>query len=298
MSDSHKGPILLLGNGLNRLENNEFGWNNVLDQLAGKAKSKREKDIRKAKPFTLWFEELTAESNVDILKENVAKGISEYLKPGVLHEKFMALNVSHILTTNYDYNLESCAGLKRSSKNTSPENIYSLFRRSEVGGKFVWHIHGEIGNPKSIMLGHDQYVRYLYKIQNFLNSGVPNQSKERNNRPYVSRFSDKIDKMKGDTESWVDLFIERDVHIVGFGVDYTENHLWNLIYSKRKITDKFGINPTRVTYYRCSETPQSVDDEAKISILKSMQVEVIEFEEKSYALAYEACLKDLEHKIL
>jgi hypothetical protein len=31
-----------------------------------------------------------------------------------------------------------------------------------------------------------------------------------------------------DTESWVDVFLENDVDIVGFGMGYTESHIWNL----------------------------------------------------------------------
>ncbi len=50
--------VLLIGNGINQVSDNGASWTALLNKLAGKPKNEREKKVRNAKPFTLWFEEL------------------------------------------------------------------------------------------------------------------------------------------------------------------------------------------------------------------------------------------------
>lgn len=287
-----KGKILFVGNGFNLISDRGQSWCELLNMIAGIPNSKREQKLRSAKPFTLWYEEIKRASMTGNVKEDISAHLNLYLEPNSYHMKLMKLGFSNILTTNYDYNLESALGVGWSSSNTAKENYYSLFRRKETGNQYVWHIHGELDNVGSIMLGHEQYSGYMQKIRNFLTSGVLTKSKARNMRPYLSKYASSKSKTKGDVKTWVDLFMEEEVHIVGFSFDYTENHLWNLLMKKQRLK-KIESNIGKVVFYRCSNHKQTIEEEAKLSILISLGAVVKDYVGTTYEKAYEDCIKDL-----
>lgn len=284
--------ILLVGNGFNLLSNGGTSWNELLNQLAGAPKTQHEEEVRSAKPFTLWFEEIASKQGRRDLKQVIADFLKEQMKPNRQQKELMALDFEHILTTNYDYNLENSTGQQWDSNFPARETFYSLFRRRSHGDRHVWHIHGELDTVGSIMLGHEQYSGYIHKIRNFLTSGVETTAKERGGKPYLSKFSRKQGSTKDHVENWVDLFLEHEVHIVGFGLDYTENHLWNLITEKQRLKKK-GFSIAQAVFHRCSGERQSTVDEARLSILSALGVEVIDHAAKSYSAAYDHCIKSL-----
>jgi hypothetical protein len=283
--------ILLVGNGLNRVSYNAASWNHLLNNLAGPTKSPHDKKVRELKPFTLWFEEIVRGGAPLPLKKDIA----EFLKGGVPnkhHKALMALNFQHILTTNYDYNLEAAYGGNWSSNATARETLFSLFRRQSCGKRHIWHIHGELDNVSSIMLGHIQYSGYIHKIRSFLTSGVTNNAKGRNGRPYLSKFAHQHNDSSVSVESWVDLFLEHDVHIIGFGLDYTENHLWNLITEKQRLKKQGKRKIGMTIFHRCSkEKKETIADEAKMSILSALGVKVVHHVGQTYDDAYDLCIR-------
>lgn len=115
MYNRNEGDILFIGNGLNRVSNNGTAWNTLLDQLAGKPKTQHEENVRREKPFTLWFEELCNRFGKKNLKQLFSDEIHRNLTHHHLHEQVMSLDMQHILTTNYDYNLELSSQEKWSS---------------------------------------------------------------------------------------------------------------------------------------------------------------------------------------
>ena len=151
----------------------------MLNKLAGEPKTKHEEEVRKEKPFTLWFEELSSRTRRRNLKKSVAVALKRGLNPNSIHTEIMAVNIENILTTNYDYNLENSTQHVWKSNMAARETYYSLFRRWSFGSKHIWHIHGELNNVDSIMLGHAQYAGYLNKIRNFLGNGIATESKAR-----------------------------------------------------------------------------------------------------------------------
>jgi len=292
--------ILLIGNGLNLVSDRGASWNALLNHLAGTAQTQHEEDVRKEKPFTLWFEQLNSTPSDKSLntpsdkslKEIVADTLMNGLSPNKHHIDIMALDFKHVLTTNYDYCLEKATGTEWKLNKPAPESYHSLFRRHSSGERHLWHIHGELGSSSSIMLGHEQYSRYIHKIRNFLTTGVATSVKERKGRPYLSRFASKKIEIKGEIENWVDLFLEHEVHIVGFSFDYTENHLWNLLMEKQRLKSK-GNSVGKIVFHRCSDTKQSIADEAKLSILSALGVKVIDHSSNTYSNAYDKCIKTL-----
>lgn len=263
-----------------------------MNSLAGTAPTAHEEAVRKEKPFTLWFEEICNLSNKSEPKRLIAELLSNDITQNDFHTDFMELDISNILTTNYDYNLEKSINLPWRPNSTAKETYYSLFRRNSIGKKHIWHIHGELNNISSIMLGHEQYAGYLYKMRNYLSSGVQTENKDRNQEPYLSKFRKKIKEQPAYVESWVDIFLESEIHIIGFSFDYTENHLWNLITEKNKL-NKRGEKIGQAVFHRCSDKKQSTSDEARISILKSFGVKIYDHTEKSYEAAYNKCIQCL-----
>lgn len=284
-----KKKILLVGNGFNLVSDGGASWNALLNNLAGTPKTDHERDVRQAKPFTLWFEEVASGGRHRQLKENIAKDLNRRVSSNKHHKDLMALNFQHILTTNYDYNLETADGGRWISNFPARETFYSLFRRHSLGNRHVWHIHGELDIVGSIMLGHEQYSGYIHKIRSFLSSGVETNAKDREGKPYLSKFSRNNKNSSVDVESWVDLFLEHEVHIIGFGLDYTENHLWNLITEKQSLKKK-GFSIGQAVFHRCSDKKQNTADEARMSILSALDVNVIDHIGASYAEAYDSCI--------
>ena len=150
--------VLLLGNGINRLSN-EYSWSDLLDELI-KATGKSEViTYREEKPFTLLYEEIYLRTLKHLqckeirLKEKIANLVLSKFTPNEFHTKFLNLNVEHILTTNYDYNLErSSYNDHGKAANVLTERKYNLFRRRNVNDRYIWHIHGEADAPNSINL--------------------------------------------------------------------------------------------------------------------------------------------------
>lgn len=285
MNDVQK--ILLVGNGINRLSK-DYSWENLLDELIIDIGKENAIEHRKTKPLTLLYEEIFFRSRKYLDKDEIGlkKKISDLvnkLKRNEFHKKFLNLGTTHILTTNYDYNLEKSAyGSVENGKsvNVSPERKYNLFRRRQINNQYIWHIHGEAEIPNSITLGHEHYSGYLQKMRNHLTD----KNHERN--------------------SWVDLFIESDVHIVGLSLDYTEIDLWWLIiYKEREKLKHNGKNYDyigKTVFHHFSRPTDSERDDgaklAKLSLLKSYGVEIKEelVKEEEYDKAYNKFIENFQ----
>tara|TARA_R110002073_G_scaffold157210_4_gene312487 strand:+ start:902 stop:1762 length:861 start_codon:yes stop_codon:yes gene_type:complete len=281
---------LFVGNGVNRLSSSSASWEQLLNQLAGPTLTDHEHEVRKNKPFTLLFEELESRSPSSELKETVAVAFSKSLSSNAFHRDLMQLGYDEILTTNYDYCLEEATDYSWQSKNSAPETVHSLFRRRASAEANIWHIHGEAGSANTIMLGHSHYAGYLQKIRSYITAGVSTESKKRGKRPYVSKYTKS--KYVHDTDSWVDVFLEFHLDIVGFGMDYTENHIWNLLTEKRKLA-KRGLSVGTTTYHRCSDEKQNTSDEARLSLLESFGVKIQDHTKATYEESYHACIDSL-----
>lgn len=303
--------ILMIGNGLNRVSDRDYSWGAVLGDLAPHAELPADfLATLSAKPFTLAFEEIcfvaaahaaTRESDARVedlelgLKRSVAENIRR-IPANALHARAMAAAVAaaaegpqHIITTNYDYNLERAAedaqGLTFGPSETD-ETKYSLrrCRRAATEGSSeiaIWHVHGEADHPRTLMLSHDHYVRYINRM-----------------RRYVPADTGAADSGNGDEESgdesirdalgrevWIPLFLQSDVHVLGFGFDYTEIELWWLLSLKRREALRGRAVGRTITYP--AMPPESDYTKAREGILASYGVEVnARFHSKTYADGY------------
>lgn len=221
---------LLLGNGINNLSNN-LSWKDLLKDLI--------RDIGKEevikfgkKPYLHLYEEIftraikhTGNNENDIKNKIVDK--LKVLQRDRYNDDILNLGFDNILTTNYDYNLTP--DIKESLVPTvkTKEIKHSLYRfQKATNGTKVWHIHGEINKPSSIMIGYEHYMssiqnmqKHLYKIEN---------------------------KDKDMKYSWLNVFLEEDIYILGLGLDFGEYDLWYLLaYRNRLIQKNERNNPIR-----------------------------------------------------
>jgi len=273
---------LLIGNGINLLSGND-SWLEVLKHLSGPSKKDEIDKYSDQKPFTLIFEEvalrsgsLEDESEYD-LKVKVVDRLGD-IEPNNYHEKIMKCGVENILTTNYDYTIEKSYG-RYGRSSVMPESKYSIFRRTVNEKCSVWHIHGELEAPNTIMLGHEHYLGCVQKMRNYLSSGVESElvdgkikSPVKGDNPEFN-FDNKPASRK-NIYSWVDIFLRDEIHILGFRIDYTENHLWSLLTQKEKMRRKYPNKIGKAFYHFFEDSDLSKEKEAKASILNSIGVEV------------------------
>ena len=76
------------------------------------------------------------------------------------------------------------------------------------------------------MLGYDHYAGNLQKIRNYITASIRHD----NQRLESIIKSDRRDPESLENPiSWVDLFLTRNVHILGFGLDFSELDIWWLL---------------------------------------------------------------------
>ena len=269
---SNMEVTLFVGNGINRLEaERDVSWGKVLEDLARKLGRQSLLDLRDNKPFTLIYETLLVKlfqrgNKQDLLLKKYVSNSMLEMMPNQYHRKFLNLGVKNIITSNYDYCFEMVSQTEIKHFNVKRESKYSAFRRTKVGDAYIWHIHGEVEEPESIMLGYEQYGGYLQKIRKYL---LPSQKRRELN---IANLKKKFDRRL--TNSWVDLFLRDEVHILGFSMDYSEIDIWWLLVFKAQCQARYGIKPGRTIYYHWTKSKEDDLDRAKLQLLEALGVKI------------------------
>lgn len=274
---------IFVGNGVNLLTMNAKSWQDVLRELSQLVGDPSLIDFMDYVPFTLFYEAICSkyfkrgEKSDIALKRHIAKLLSS-MKHNPYHSEIVKLGFPHIITTNYDYCLENSilSSVPLVHDDLRPENRYSVFRRTKIDTSYVWHIHGEVDKPSSIMLGNEQYGGHFQKIRTYLTT--------QNTSPFISG---RRDFEKEKIYSWVDVFLRDELHIVGFSFDYSEIDMWGLLSYKARLHREKKVNCGQTYYYHWTHKPENNPDKAKIRLLESLGVNVIKlFDIKDYSKEY------------
>ncbi len=290
--------ILLLGNGVNAVKNSYY-WSDLINDLT------RFLDLPPISPnsekqFPLLYEQifLTNLKNKKYEETKIKTFIAEKtekIAPNALHDRIKTMHFSDIITTNYDYVIEKAFGISSkdiANKGVVKESSYSLFRHTEIGKKRIWHAHGEIMSPKSILLGFEHYGGQLQHMRNYIVSGVRDTYKNFRSEPLITH----IKKGNVQNNSWLDLFFLNDISIVGLTLDFIETDLWWLITyrARMKLTQQIPIRNS-ITYYYPNNLGKS--NEFKIEMLNANEVKTKPLKSDHNEDFYYQVFDDIEREI-
>jgi hypothetical protein len=262
-----------------------------------------------AKPFPLHFEEIRnsfLQRQRGATEARFLRVVAQQMKslrPGTLHRRLARLQVDNILTTHYDDGLERALASSAAVDDFGTRELrHSLFRRSRIGGVHVWHLHGDIFRPTSVLLGHDRYVESSARIRRYCDPtlGLPFKAHSLPLQAVFRRDDARIQSRR--PHSWVDLFMLRDVHIVGFGLDYTEVDLWYLLSLRQRLRHSpapryRGLRRTRIVFHHFASDDDS--SAQKSELLQSFDVECVAhpLRNNDYTAAWNRLLLKLESQL-
>lgn len=233
---TERPKILLLGNGINRSFGNA-SWSSLLAKISCTSHNTSRERLINELPFPLQA--------IIITGDNVEEGV-KLISDALISEKvsaehqeilntFLNIPFDAILTTNYTYEIEqsldedfrcingkSCKYRNSTHEGNTADEQFGLFKYMHVNERNIWHIHGEAGRSRSMVLGHYDYGKLLSRVQNHISS-------------FIKRYK-AAEKHKSDfiPLSWIDYFMLGDVYVVGLGLDSSELDLWWLINCKKR----------------------------------------------------------------
>ena len=246
----HRPAVLLVGNGLNRCMGDDTTWDNAILKLA-----KDDAILDKIKRLDYSIRATVTADEDDSkrwqryvkLFDNDFKYFDNPLLKNLLNVPFDA-----VLTTNYTYELENalddnyphsdhkenwaCTTAANYSTGKQPDsvrllNTFNRLKNEDGRDVDIWHIHGEVRDPASMILTHEEYGRLVTEL-------VREEENEHNEGEILF-------------DSWQDYFIYGDLYILGQGVNFAEFDLWWMLSRRRR--EKTGHG--RTFYY----APQQAD---------------------------------------
>jgi len=258
----------LLGNGINNHCETTSSWKNLLIDLAHKHIDNRN-DFKKilednSVSYPEFFDliQLSRKNKfIPIDYKSIKKSISDGFKiwmPQPTHtiwtEKMIELN-RPVLTTNFDFLLELSTLqikdfiLKKQSDNKrfTPLSIKnkggkrefndfypwrSYYSNKEIANSnnefAIWHIHGFCDYSRSIRLGLSDYMGVVEKARKLLFKSDGNPFNKREN----------LNNWVGHN-TWLDIFLNNNLIIIGIGLDVQETSLRWLLLEKEKLFCKY-----------------------------------------------------------
>ncbi|MBO4846463.1 MAG: hypothetical protein J5525_09165 [Lachnospiraceae bacterium] len=231
-------PVLLLGNGIARAFEGD-SWRKIIEKTIKEFQCEYSYEEIKELPSTF---QITAATKNDVL--SAMKILSNELCSLELSKEYYTFlceyivesPITDIISTNYTYEVEKAI---KPSYSTSPQNQsrlktkegtkrenqmmlyrYNLLNEGEYE-KRIWHIHGEACTAKTMVMSQYYYGYKISAIQDYLKANMSyyKACENRGEKPVV--------------KSWIDLFLLRDIYIVGFGMDFSESDFWWLTCYKR-----------------------------------------------------------------
>ena len=200
----------------------------------------------------------------EYLKEKLCKKL--LAEPSWFYDELVKMNADNYLTTNYKTYLNQKYEDKHivEFKDDSSKESILLYNHEYTikNGKKTcfWNIHGSVNTPSTILLGLHEYCKYVVAINDIIHK---------------------------DSESWVNLFFNTNVHIIGFGLGYEETDLWYILTTrKRRMKEKGDVN-NEIFFYAIKDSSYDI---AKNKLLEAAGVKVIDIDfswgDNEYDAAY------------
>ena len=230
-------PALLIGNGINRYNNNSSSsWEELLAELAqkhGLALTQEEASEMSNTEFFDILDLARPKEDRSSLQEGFC-GLMDKWRPSDHHSEIVGWarrNQSPVITVNFDENLSKAVGarfFRRGERFTHYYPWSSYFSDSEIGDPrssfAIWHPHGMMRYKTSIRLGLTHYMGSVQRARpwvynrNGLRAGAKNS---------------QVSWRGSDT--WLEVFFFCPLVLFGFGFGKDENFLRWLFLERARL---------------------------------------------------------------
>ena len=287
---------LFFGNGINLLGKGD-SWDSILMQLSGGnlppigsntlkyeyvVLNNEKFEIR---PFgydigvTITVDGILEQESVnveyDVIKKKLADRLSwNKYSDFPFYKKLADLQADNYITTNYesyikDYFVDKGYRIEEPINPCLRERAHYIMSKGNRTIR-LWNIHGSIEYHESIMLGLFEYC------------------------DYVRGFG----KLLKEDYSWLNVMINSNVFILGFGLGYEEIDLWYFLVSRKRLFHDRKESANRIVYYAIEDKSYDI---GKIKMLEALDVEVesipFDWSENAYRNAYDMIYDNIKKTI-
>ena len=273
---NERPQCLLVGNGINR-SFNDPSWEDMIKNELKYSETDVSYETIQQMPSTMQIVVATADhvdQRMKVFSDNLMK-LNMTAERIAFLRSIMNLPVDDILTANYSFELEAADGMPLKKKTYSSrlsstfeleEKRFRLYQYYETEQrKRIWHIHGDVAKPETILMGHYYYAKLLRYIQECVPRTVRRyQYCKKNDEPF-------------HPYSWVDQFLTGDIYIVGLGMYLCEIDLWYLLCCKKR-----NFPETKVRFYELELKDTSIrllSETYQVEIVDGKQLSVTSFDD-------------------
>ena len=217
----------------------------------------------------------SANVEYDIIKKKLADRLSRNKHSDFpFYEKLAHLQADNYITTNYesyikDYFVDKGYKIREPINPCIRERAhYTMSRRNRIIR--LWNIHGSIDYHESIMLGLFEYCDYVRGFKTLLKEDY----------------------------SWLNVMINSNVFILGFGLGYEEIDLWYFLVSRKRLFHDRKESANKIVYYAIEDKNYDI---GKMKMLEALDVEVdlipFDWSENAYQKAYDVIYDRIQKTI-
>lgn len=237
---------ILLGNGLNRCMDGYPSWDDLLQGIGNEFFSRMGHKVNSLLKYDAVMCKATESYGASDAEFKVFEHLKALNKPDLaianaeLFSSILDSDVDTVLTTNYDYNLET-ALIHGPSSPLFGEEIKHRYKKhsrandkrcSVIGNLEIHHIHGEINYQNSICLGITKYVDSLAKTMALLSAGETSQDTSSLGRLIDSGV---FTQGSGWKKTWAELLFNSNIYIIGLGLSSDELDIWWLLMRRAQL---------------------------------------------------------------
>lgn len=315
--------VVLFGNGLNLLSDNKLSWQNLLDAILNEDLGNEDSFIYVPSElpntlqydFVLFNSDVVEKSIIEYrqlkLKECIAEKVGKF-PTNDIYKRLCELKIDTYLTTNYDHTfdeaLKRIGYVQNLEEGNNQEKLYNIRRlrvfEKGTDTKKVYPRHGDIKNPKSIVIGYNHYCGTLGKLDAYLKGRTKLKDSDESPSP---KMEDRLVSDNIKIERWIDYFFFSNVYIIGFGLDFSEIDIWWILDRRKRLIMQGYPIKNRIAFYDIVEKDVSLYNDkdlshkeltvkAKYEILEKMSVDhcVYEVENDDYHSSYKKVIDDIE----
>lgn len=245
--EEHRPQVLLIGNGLDMMFNAP-SWGMLIRSIAKNLGMEGFTNINELSA-PLQYEALSqfrrGNGKEDLLRElNETETALEHCIEDEAYSakkdfvrRILTLDFDAIVTTNYTHLLENLC--RRSSRVPEKETTHVVCKRlttREGATRLLYHLHGDIDEPSSIVLGHQEYAECLTELKDNRGNGT-----------------------------LTDLILNSDIYTLGHSLSSDEIDLWWLFEEKKNYgngrlyhyTENYYISKNASEKYRTEQKSNS-----------------------------------------